>query len=38
MHAKFWSQNMKARDYLEYLHIDGRIILEWNLQIQGGKL
>jgi hypothetical protein len=27
----FWSENLKVRDYLEYLGKDGRIILEWML-------
>jgi hypothetical protein len=31
MHTKFWSENLKGRDYLEDLGIDGKIILEWIL-------
>jgi hypothetical protein len=29
MCTKFWSENVKGRDYLEDLNIDGRTILEW---------
>jgi hypothetical protein len=29
MHIKFWLGNLKGRDYMEDLGIDGRIILEW---------
>jgi hypothetical protein len=29
MHTKLLSENMKGRDYLEYLVADGRIILKW---------
>jgi hypothetical protein len=28
MHTKFWSENLKGRDDLEDLGIDGRIILD----------
>jgi len=26
---KFWSQNLKGRDYKEDLGVDGMVILEW---------
>jgi hypothetical protein len=29
MHTKFWLGNVKGRDYMEDLGVDGRIILEW---------
>jgi len=28
MQTEFWSENLKVRDHLEYLGIDGRIILK----------
>jgi hypothetical protein len=31
MHTKFWSKNLKGRDYSEELDSDGKIILEWIL-------
>jgi hypothetical protein len=27
--TKFWSENVKVRDHLEGLIVDGRLILEW---------
>jgi hypothetical protein len=30
--------NMKGRDHLEYVGVDGRIILEWILGKYGGKV
>jgi hypothetical protein len=35
---KGWSEILKRRDHLEDLIIDGRIILEWMLREQAGKL
>jgi hypothetical protein len=29
MHTKFWSENLKGRDYSEDLGVDGKMILEW---------
>jgi hypothetical protein len=31
MHAKFWLENLKGKECLESLSIDGRIILKWTL-------
>jgi len=31
MRAIFWLKNLKGRDHIEDLGIDGRIILEWDL-------
>jgi len=31
MHTKFWSENLKERDHVEDIGVDGRIILEWVL-------
>jgi hypothetical protein len=31
MHAGFLMGNLKAKDHLETLDVDGRIILNWNL-------
>jgi hypothetical protein len=28
VHTKFWSENLKGRDHLEDLGIDGKMILE----------
>jgi len=38
MHPKFWLENLKRRDHLEELGVDGRIILEWILKKQGIKM
>jgi len=32
MHTKFWSGNVKGRDHLEDLGVDGWIILGWILR------
>jgi hypothetical protein len=31
MHIKYWSENLKGKDHVEGLDVDGRIILEWIL-------
>jgi hypothetical protein len=31
MRTKFWSESLKGRDHLEYLDVNGRIILRWIL-------
>jgi len=31
MPTKFWSENVKGRDHLKDLGVDGRILLEWIL-------
>jgi hypothetical protein len=33
-HTKFWSENLKGRDNLESLGVDGRIVLKWILNNQ----
>jgi len=38
MNTKFWLENLKGRDQLEGLDVDGRIILEWVLGDKGGKV
>jgi len=38
MQTEFWSENPKGRDHLEDLGIDGKVILEWMLGKEGGKL
>jgi hypothetical protein len=32
VHSELWLENLKGRDHLENLIIDGRIILEWLLK------
>jgi hypothetical protein len=34
----FWFDNMKGRDRLEDLGVDVKVILEWILGKQGGKV
>jgi hypothetical protein len=38
MHTIFWLENLKGRCRSEDPRIDGRIILEWILGKEGGKL
>jgi hypothetical protein len=38
MHTKFWSQNLKGRDHVEDLDVDGRIILQCILGTYDGKV
>jgi hypothetical protein len=38
MHTKSLSENVEVRDHSENVGVDGRIILEWVLEKQGGKL
>jgi hypothetical protein len=38
MHTKFWLENLKGGDYSEDLGVTGRIVLEWILKKQGGKV
>jgi hypothetical protein len=35
---KFWSENLKGGDHAKDLGVDGRVILEWILGKQGGKV
>jgi len=35
---KFWLQSLKGRGHLDYLYIDGRIILEWIMGEESGKI
>jgi hypothetical protein len=38
MHSKFKSENLKGRNHLEDLDIDGKITFQWILEKQGRKL
>jgi len=29
MHTEFWWGGLRKRDYLEYIGVDGKIILKW---------
>jgi len=35
MHAKFWSKNVKGRDHLEDIRVDGKITLDLMHLAQG---
>jgi len=37
MHTVFQSENLKGRDQLEDLGVDGRILLEWTLGNRTGR-
>jgi hypothetical protein len=36
INAVFWLENLKGRDGLENLRVDGKIILKWTLRKYGG--
>jgi hypothetical protein len=38
MHTTFWSANLKGRDCSEDVGVDRKIILEWILGKEGGKV
>jgi len=38
MNAIFWLENVKGRDHLEDLDVDGEITLEWILGKYGGMV
>jgi hypothetical protein len=38
MRTKFWSENVKGRDHSEDLDVDGKIIFEWILEKNSGKV
>jgi hypothetical protein len=38
MYTEFWSGNLKGRDHMEDLGVDGRIIIEWVLKKLGGNV
>jgi hypothetical protein len=35
MCTKFWSENLKERDYSKDMGRDGWIALKWNLKVEG---
>jgi len=38
MYTKFWSENLEGKDHSGRLGIDGKVILEWILEKQIGKV
>jgi len=38
VHKEFCLGDLPERGYLEYLHLDGRIILKWNFKIWDGGM
>jgi hypothetical protein len=38
MHTKFLLENLKGRDHSKDLGVDGKILLEWNLEKECGNL
>jgi hypothetical protein len=38
MRTQFWLENLKGRDHLGDLGLDGRIILERRLKKEGGRV
>jgi hypothetical protein len=38
MHKKFWLQSLNGEDHSEELGADGRIVLEWILGKQDGRI
>jgi hypothetical protein len=38
MHIVFWFINLKGRDHLEDLGVEGKIMSEWILEKWGGKV
>jgi hypothetical protein len=32
VHAGFWWGNLRYRDHMEYLRVDGKIILKWSFR------
>lgn len=33
--TKFWSENMKGREYMDNLFVNGKVTLKWTLQVKG---
>jgi hypothetical protein len=38
VHANIWSENLKAKYYLEDQGLDGRMSLKWNIKKQGRRV